>query len=114
MLPFSISFSVRSTLGKLPDFLRDLHRLTALATKVHRKWEGSVWDSNEASAVLLNTPEAIAEKIAYVMANPTAVGAVRYAKDWPGPYPASTHVAEAGLGKLFRYLSLALYDIKVS
>jgi putative transposase len=32
------------TLGKLPDFLRDLHRLTALATKVFRKWEGSVWD----------------------------------------------------------------------
>jgi hypothetical protein len=34
--------------------------------------------------VHLQTPEAIAEKIAYVMANPTAVGAVRYARDWPG------------------------------
>jgi hypothetical protein len=34
--------------------------------------------------VHLKTPEAIAEKIAYVMANPTAVGAVRNAADWPG------------------------------
>jgi len=71
-------------LGNLPDFLRDLHRLTALAMKVFRKWEGSIWDSDQTSVVHLKTPEAIAEKIAYVMANPTAVGAVRYACDWPG------------------------------
>jgi putative transposase len=32
------------TQGNLPDFLRDLHRLTALALKVFRKWEGSVWE----------------------------------------------------------------------
>lgn len=71
-------------LGNLPDFLRDLHRLTALAMKVCRKWEGAFWDSDQTSVVHLKTPEAIAEKIAYVMANPTAVGAVRYAADWPG------------------------------
>ena len=34
--------------------------------------------------VHLKTPQAIIEKIAYVMANPTAAGAVRYAEDWPG------------------------------
>jgi putative transposase len=34
--------------------------------------------------VHLKTPDAVAEKIAYVMANPTTVGAVRYAADWPG------------------------------
>jgi len=71
-------------LGNLPNFLRDLHRLTALAVKVHRKWEGSLWESDQTSVVQLRTPEAIAEKIAYVMANPTAAGAVRYAGDWPG------------------------------
>jgi putative transposase len=75
---------VTDTLGKLPDFLRDFHRLTALALKVLRKWEGSVWDSDQVSVVHLKTPEATVEKIAYVMANPTAVGAVRYAADWPG------------------------------
>ena len=72
------------TLGNLPDFLRDLHRLTALALKVFRKWEGTLWESEKTSVVHLQTPEAIAEKIAYVMANPTAAGAVRYARDWPG------------------------------
>jgi putative transposase len=35
---------VTDTFGKLPDFLRDLHRLTALALKVLRKWEGPIWD----------------------------------------------------------------------
>jgi putative transposase len=75
---------VTDTMGKLPDFLRDLHRLTALALKVHRKWEGPVWDHEQTSVVHLQTPEAIVEKLAYVMANPTAMGAVRYAKDWPG------------------------------
>jgi hypothetical protein len=75
---------VTDTMGKLPDFLRDLHRLTALVLKVLRKWEGPVWDHEQTSVVHLQTPEAIVEKLAYVMANPTAVGAVRYAKDWPG------------------------------
>jgi putative transposase len=72
------------TQGNLPDFLRDLHRLTALVLKVHRKWEGPIWNCDQVSMVHLKTPEAIAEKMAYVMANPTSVGAVRYARDWPG------------------------------
>jgi putative transposase len=72
---------VTDTMGKLPDFLRDLHRLTALVLKVLRKWEGPIWDHEQTSVVHLLTPEAIVEKLAYVMANPTAVGAVRYAKD---------------------------------
>lgn len=72
------------TRGELPDFLRDFNRLSALAMKVHRKWEGSLWDQEEPSVVQLKTPEAIVEKIAYVMANPTDIGAIYYAKDWPG------------------------------
>jgi len=72
------------TLGNLPDFLQEFHRVTALAMKVYRKWEGPVWDSERPSMVVLKTPQAIVEKIAYVMANPTAVGAVRYAEQWPG------------------------------
>jgi putative transposase len=75
---------VTDTLGNLPDFLRDLHRLTALVLKVRRKWDGPIWDHEQTSVVHLQTPQAIVEKLAYVMANPTAVGAVRYAKDWPG------------------------------
>ena len=70
--------------GVLPDFLRELHRLVALGTKVLRKWEGAVWDQEKASVVRLLTTEAIIEKIAYCMANPVAAGLVRDARDWPG------------------------------
>ena len=70
--------------GVLPDFLRELHRLVALGTKVLRKWEGAVWDSEKTSVVRLLCPQAIVEKVAYCMANPVAAGLVRRARDWPG------------------------------
>lgn len=70
--------------GVLPDFLRELHRLVALGTKVLRKWEGAVWDSEKTSVVRLLSPQAIVEKVAYCMANPVAAGLVRHARDWPG------------------------------
>lgn len=70
--------------GALPDFLRELHRLVALGTKVLRRWEGSVWDSQKTSVVRLLSPQAIVEKVAYCMANPVAAGLVRRASDWPG------------------------------
>lgn len=70
--------------GTLPLFLRELHRLFALGVKALRKWEGAVWDHERPSVVHLRTPEAVIEKLGYVIANPVAAGLVRYAKDWPG------------------------------
>jgi len=70
--------------GRLPDFLRRLHRLVALATKVLRTWEGPIWDHERSSVVRLLTEQAVMEKLAYVMANPVKAGLVRRAKDWPG------------------------------
>jgi REP element-mobilizing transposase RayT len=75
---------VTDRLGRLPLFLRELHRLVALGVKVLRKWEGAVWDHEQTSVVHLRTPQAFVEKVAYIMANPVAAGLVRYAKDWPG------------------------------
>jgi hypothetical protein len=75
---------VTDTRGTLPLFTRELHRLVALGVKVLRKWEGAVWDHERPSVVHLQTPEAILEKLAYVMANPVAAGLVRFAKDWCG------------------------------
>ncbi|MFW6051827.1 MAG: transposase [Myxococcota bacterium] len=75
---------VTDTDGRLPDFLRDLHRHVALAVKRIRKWEGPVWDQEPTSTVELLTPQAILEKLAYCMANPVEAGLVRYARDWPG------------------------------
>jgi hypothetical protein len=71
-------------LGRTPDFLREFHRTFALAAKVLRKWEGSLWDSDKPSVVELRTDQAVVERIAYCMANPVAAGAVRRAHQWPG------------------------------
>lgn len=70
--------------GRLPDFLRRLHRLVALGTKALRKWEGPTWDHEPTSVVQLLTTQAVIDKLAYVMANPVAAGLVHRARDWPG------------------------------
>jgi hypothetical protein len=71
-------------LGKLSEFLAQLHRLMALTVKIHRKWEGAVWDSSPPSEVELITVQAVIEKLAYVMANPVEAGLVMHAHEWPG------------------------------
>jgi hypothetical protein len=70
--------------GRIPDFLRDYHRELALGTKALRRWEGSLWDSEPTSRVQLCTPQAVIEKLAYIMANPVDAGLVQRAQDWPG------------------------------
>jgi REP element-mobilizing transposase RayT len=70
--------------GRHPEFLRRLHRLVSLCTKIVRKWEGPTWEPEQASVVRLLTEQAIIEKLAYVMANPVKAGLVRHARDWPG------------------------------
>jgi hypothetical protein len=70
--------------GCYPDFLRRLHRLVSLGTKVLRQWEGPTWDPEPTSVVRLLTEQAVIEKLAYVMANPVKAGLVRSARDWPG------------------------------
>src|SRR5690606_32936161 len=62
--------------GVLPLFLAYFHRFVAMGTKTLRRWEGSMWDSEQPSVVELLTRKSIVEKIAYVLANPVAAGAV--------------------------------------
>lgn len=83
--------------GLLPRFLQFFHRVVALGTKVLRKWEGPVWDHEPTSVVRLLTPDAVVEKIAYVLANPVAAGLVEQAYEWPG---AKVLVDELGGGVL--------------
>jgi putative transposase len=78
---------------RLPQFLAYFHRHIALGTKRFRSWDGAVWDSGKTSSVELLTRDAIVEKIAYVLANPVAAGAVFDPEDWPG---AKTSVADIG------------------
>lgn len=75
---------VTDTRGRLPDFLRRLHRLLALGTKVLRRWEGAVWDHQRPSVVRLVTERAVIEKIGYVLCNPVKAGLVHQARQWPG------------------------------
>ena len=75
---------VTDTKGQFPLFLRELHRLVSLGTKVLRKWEGPTWDHEQTSVVRLLTDQAIVEKLAYVMVNPVQAGLVRHAREWPG------------------------------
>jgi putative transposase len=70
--------------GRYPDFLRRLHHLLSLGTKVLRKWEGPTCEPEQPSVVRLLTEQAVIEKLAYVMANPVKAGLVRHARNWPG------------------------------
>ncbi|WP_437595715.1 transposase [Sorangium sp. So ce590] len=88
---------VTDVTGVLPRFLQFFHRIVALGTKVLRTWEGPVWDHEAPSVVRLLTRAAMAEKIAYVLANPVAAGLVRHAREWPG---AKVDVGELGRGVL--------------
>jgi REP element-mobilizing transposase RayT len=83
--------------GNLPSFLQFFHRMVARCTMAHRRWNTSVWDGSATSVVRLETPVAVVEKIAYVIANPVTAGLVRNAHEWPG---AKVVAGEIGSGKL--------------
>jgi hypothetical protein len=71
-------------LGKLPEFERDLDSILARALNAaHGRWE-SFWAPGSYSAVALESPEDVLDKMAYVLANPTSAGLVRRGSDWPG------------------------------
>jgi putative transposase len=70
--------------GVLPDFLRELHRLTAKALNASQgQWE-NLWAAEPCNVVRLVTDEDVDDKIAYVAANPVAAGLVSRPEDWPG------------------------------
>ena len=70
--------------GVYPAFLQYLNRLFANVTKVLRGWGHEVFNAAGPSAVLLRTPGAVVDKVAYTVANPVACGAVRSHRHWPG------------------------------
>src|SRR5215813_483594 len=92
-----IHLVVTDVRGVLPAFLHLFHRTVALCTKVLRGWNDALWDEQPTSVVRLETPAAVIEKIAYVLANPVAAGLVRHAHEWPG---AKVLVDDLGKGML--------------
>jgi putative transposase len=70
--------------GLLPEFLRELHRLTAKAMNASQgQWE-NLWAAEPCNVVRLVTDEDVEDKVAYVAANPVAAGLVRNPQAWPG------------------------------
>ncbi len=70
--------------ARLPEFHRDLDALAARAVNCSLgRWE-ALFDRDSYSAVRLEGPAAILEKIVYVLANPVAAGLVRHGSEWPG------------------------------
>ena len=78
--------------GVYPKFLETFHRNLALCTKAYRGWPEEVFNKRSSGIHALLTPDAVVESIAYIIANPVAAGAVRYAKDWPGAQTLPAHV----------------------
>ena len=70
--------------GHVCRFMTRFHLLMAKCTKALRRWQGTVYEDADASLVALLTPEALVEKMAYVIANPVEAQLVEKATQWPG------------------------------
>lgn len=75
--------------GNRSLFLQDVHRGIANVVKALRGWRGAVFEGKP-NIVRLLTPEAVIDKIAYLLANPVAAAAVERSQDWPGRCVAAT------------------------
>jgi REP element-mobilizing transposase RayT len=79
-------------LGRLPEFQRDLGSTVARAINAALgRWE-SFWAPGSYSAVALQTPEDVLDKMAYVLANPVAAGLVRFGSEWPGLWSSPARI----------------------
>ncbi len=86
-------YVVTDVYGRLPEFRMEFHRMLALCTKAFRGWPEEVLSKASTGEHEPLTPRALVRQMAYAIANPSAAGAVRYSKDWPG---AKTLVADIG------------------
>ena len=70
--------------GRIPEFSRDVHSLTARALNAHLgRWE-ALWSSQRLSLVeLVDAPDAW-DKLVYTLTNPVEAGLVARSAHWPG------------------------------
>ena len=83
---------LRDPKGIRPKFFADFHRSLAQVIKDKYGWSGSVF-TKLSPPVVLHSAFAVADKLGYTRANPSAAGAVRYPRDWPG---LISHVSDMG------------------
>lgn len=78
--------------GHLPPFMRDVGSSVARALNAaHGKWEW-FWAPGSYSAVALQRPEDVLDKMAYTLANPVKAGLVRRGAEWPGLWSAPARI----------------------
>src|ERR1700761_5521337 len=70
--------------ARLPEFLQLLHRLIAGATNLLLGRAENLWAAEAPSAVQLEHPDDVLDRLAYVIANPVAAGLVKDPNEWPG------------------------------
>lgn len=70
--------------ARVPEFLQLLHRLVASCMNAFLGRTENFWASGHTSLVTLESADDVLDKIAYVMANPTAAGLVASPGEWPG------------------------------
>jgi REP element-mobilizing transposase RayT len=70
--------------GRIPEFSRDVHSLSARALNAHLgRWEG-FWSSQRLSLVELVDGPDVWDKLVYTLTNPVEAGLVARSAEWPG------------------------------
>jgi REP element-mobilizing transposase RayT len=70
--------------GRIPEFSRDVHSLTARALNAHLgRWE-ALWSSQRLSLVELVDAPDVWDKLVYTLTNPVEAGLVARSSEWPG------------------------------
>jgi REP element-mobilizing transposase RayT len=70
--------------GRIPEFSRDVHSLSARALNAHLgRWE-ALWSSQRLSLVELVDAPDVWDKLVYTLTNPVEAGLVARSAEWPG------------------------------
>lgn len=84
--------------GVLPDFMRALNRQVAMGVKRLRDWDEVVWEPNVPySAVALESPREVLDKVAYTLLNPVSACLVRRTELFPGVVSTLAQLREGRL-----------------
>jgi putative transposase len=83
--------------ARLPAFGQYLDSLVGRSMNAILGRDDYFWDSSRLSAVALQSPSDVVDKIAYLLANPVAAGLVRRGSQWPGLWSAPDQVGGAAL-----------------
>jgi REP element-mobilizing transposase RayT len=83
-------------LANLPRFTQLLDCVVARALNaLYGRWE-AFWAPSSYSAVTLESPQDVIDKIVYTLTNPVSAGLVAHANEWPGAWSAPARIGAGG------------------